>query len=129
MGAIATPEAAAISTTDRRVLPSFAQKHKQLMLLIFCRRIVVIICSFQYMNPLQIQVSLGQVVRAKRSQFGYSQEAFADRVGLHRTYIGSFERGERNLSLQNLVRIANALELPLSSLLAEAEEALETKKV
>jgi transcriptional regulator with XRE-family HTH domain len=81
------------------------------------------------MNPLQIQVSLGQVVRAKRSQFGYSQEAFADRVGLHRTYIGSFERGERNLSLQNLVRIANALELPLSSLLAEAEEALETKKV
>ncbi len=99
------------------------------MLLIVCRRIVITICNFQYMNPLEIQVSLGQVVRAKRSQLGYSQEAFADRVGLHRTYIGSFERGERNLSLQNLVRIANALELPLSSLLAEAEEALKTDKV
>jgi transcriptional regulator with XRE-family HTH domain len=81
------------------------------------------------MNPLQMQVSLGQVVRAKRSQLGYSQEAFADKVGLHRTYIGSFERGERNLSLQNLVRIANALELPLSSLVAEAEAALRTAKV
>jgi transcriptional regulator with XRE-family HTH domain len=81
------------------------------------------------MNPLQMQVSLGQVVRAKRSQLGYSQEAFADKVGLHRTYIGSFERGERNLSLQNLVRIANALELSLSCLLAEAEAALRTAKV
>ncbi|MGB3237732.1 MAG: helix-turn-helix domain-containing protein [Geitlerinemataceae cyanobacterium] len=74
------------------------------------------------MNPLKIQVSLGRVVREKRSQQGYSQESFADRVGLHRTYIGAFERGERNLSLQNLVRIANALGLPLSSLLAEAEQ-------
>ncbi len=81
------------------------------------------------MNPLEMQVSLGQVVRAKRSQLGYSQEAFADKVGLHRTYIGSFERGERNLSLQNLVRIANALDIRLSSLLAEAEEAVKRKKV
>jgi transcriptional regulator with XRE-family HTH domain len=81
------------------------------------------------MNPLEIQISLGQVVRSKRSQLGYSQEAFADRVGLHRTYIGSFERGERNLSLQNLVRIANAFDLPLSSLLAEAEETLKKEKV
>ncbi len=39
----------------------------------------------------------------------------------NRTYIGAFERGERNLSLQNLLKIANALSLPLSSLLAEAE--------
>lgn len=81
------------------------------------------------MNPLEIQISLGQVVRSKRSQLGYSQEAFADRVGLHRTYIGSFERGERNLSLQNLVRIANAFDLPLSSLLAEAEETMKKEKV
>ncbi len=99
------------------------------MLLIVCRLIVVTACTLQYMNPLEMQVTLGQVVRAKRSQLGYSQEAFADKVGLHRTYIGSFERGERNLSLQNLVRIANALDLPLSSLLTEAEAALRTKKV
>ena len=103
--------------------------YKQAMLLIVCRLIVVIACTFHYMNPLEMQVTLGQVVRAKRSQLGYSQEAFADKVGLHRTYIGSFERGERNLSLQNLVRIANALALPLSSLLAEAETLLRTTKV
>ncbi|MEW6493158.1 MAG: helix-turn-helix transcriptional regulator [Cyanobacteriota bacterium] len=81
------------------------------------------------MNPLEMQITLGQVVRAKRSELGYSQEAFADKVGLHRTYIGSFERGERNLSLQNLVRIANALDLSLSSLLAEAEAALRRTNV
>lgn len=79
------------------------------------------------MNPLEIQVGLGQVVRHKRTQVGYSQEAFSDRVGLHRTYIGSFERGERNVSLQNLVRIANALDIPLSSLLVEAEELVRTQ--
>jgi transcriptional regulator with XRE-family HTH domain len=81
------------------------------------------------MNPVEIQVSLGQVVRGKGTQFGYSQEVFADRVGLHRTYIGSFERGERNLSLQNLVRIANGLDLPLSLLIDEAEEIVRAKKV
>lgn len=99
------------------------------MLLIVCRLIVIIACTLHHMNPLEMQVTLGQVVRAKRSKLGYSQEAFADKVGLHRTYIGSFERGERNLSLQNLVRIANALDLSLSSLLTEAEAALRTPNV
>ena len=73
------------------------------------------------MDPQQVQVALGKVVRARRSSLGYSQEAFADVVGLHRTYVGAFERGERNVSLQNLLRIANALNIPLSTLLAEAE--------
>lgn len=75
------------------------------------------------MDALSLQVNLGQVVRAKRKERGFSQEAFAENVGLHRTYIGSFERGERNVSLQNLVRIADTLGLALSSLLAEAEAA------
>lgn len=39
-----------------------------------------------------MQVALGKVVRARRSSLGYSQEAFADVVGLHRTYVGAFER-------------------------------------
>lgn len=52
---------------------------------------------------------------------GYSQESFADVVGVHRTYMGSVERGERNLSLRNLERIALALGIPLSTLLALAE--------
>ena len=50
-----------------------------------------------------------------------SQEAFAEKVGVHRTYIGSVERGERNVSLDNIVRIASSLGLRASELLALAE--------
>jgi transcriptional regulator with XRE-family HTH domain len=71
----------------------------------------------------ELQKSLGHVIRTRRSQRGYSQESFADEIGLHRTYIGSIERGERNVSLQNLLRIAQALGIPLSILIAEAESA------
>jgi transcriptional regulator with XRE-family HTH domain len=48
-------------------------------------------------------------------------DAFADRVGLHRTYIGDVERGERNLGLLNIARIAAALEIAPSALLAATE--------
>jgi len=50
---------------------------------------------------------------------GYSQEKFADVCGLHRTYIGSIERGERNVSLQNIVKIAQALKITPSELLSD----------
>ena len=50
-----------------------------------------------------------------------SQEGFAEKVGVHRTYIGSVERGERNVSLDNILRIALALGLRASELLALAE--------
>lgn len=66
--------------------------------------------------------SFGRVMRVQRERLGYSQESFADRVALHRTYIGSVERGERNVSLRNLLRIADALGKPLSNLLAQAEK-------
>lgn len=68
-----------------------------------------------------LQVSVGRVVRRRRARLGHSQEAFADHVGVHRTYMGGVERGERNVSLKNLDRIAAALGVPLSKLLAEAE--------
>ena len=48
-------------------------------------------------------------------------EEFANRVGFRRTYIGAVERGERNVGLVNVGRIAAALEPPISSLIAEAE--------
>jgi transcriptional regulator with XRE-family HTH domain len=66
--------------------------------------------------------SLGHAVRRRRVQLGLSQEQFAEKVGLHRTYIGSIERGERNVSLANLVRVAGALGLRTSELLALTEE-------
>ena len=69
-----------------------------------------------------VLTAFGAAVRAHRRDRGWSQEEFADRVGLHRTYMGDVERGERNLGLVNVRRIADALGMPLSALMAEAEK-------
>ena len=47
---------------------------------------------------------------------GYSQESFADACGLHRTYVGAIERGERNVSIDNIARIADALGVHIADL-------------
>jgi transcriptional regulator with XRE-family HTH domain len=52
---------------------------------------------------------VGIRIRELRLAKGISQEALADEAGVHRTYMGSVERGERNISLENIVRIAKAL--------------------
>lgn len=59
----------------------------------------------------------GARVRTERERLGISQEELAARVGLHRTYLGGVERGERNLGLLNLLRIAKALGVSASVLL------------
>ena len=59
----------------------------------------------------------GKRVREHRVAAGLSQEDFAERCSLHRTYVGSIERGERNVSLINLAVIAKALDLCLADLL------------
>ena len=59
---------------------------------------------------------LGQNVRQLREAKGLSQEALADISGLHRTYIGGIERGERNVSFLNIVRLAGALDVDVSQL-------------
>lgn len=64
-----------------------------------------------------IRLAFGRRLRDLRVRAGLSQEEFAEAVQLHRTYIGSVERGERNVSLVNLARIAKALKLSLSQLL------------
>jgi transcriptional regulator with XRE-family HTH domain len=51
----------------------------------------------------------GQRVRAERNKLGLSQMAFAEKVGLHFTYISSVERGERNIGLENVLRLAAGL--------------------
>ena len=67
------------------------------------------------------QKKLGDVVRKKRTELGFSQEALADACGVHRTYMGSIERGERNVSLLNILRLARVLKMKASELLALAK--------
>ena len=55
------------------------------------------------------RVLFGRAVRRLREEQGYSQESFAEACGLHRTYIGSIERGERNVALLNIWAIAETL--------------------
>lgn len=69
-----------------------------------------------------ILVSFGKAVRAYRIRLGISQEELAARCGLHRTYVGAIERGERNVSLINIERIANGLEVSLEELFAEVRK-------
>ncbi|HWN72670.1 MAG TPA: helix-turn-helix transcriptional regulator [Solirubrobacterales bacterium] len=67
-----------------------------------------------------LQRNIGRNLRAYRQARGLSQEAFADSLGFHRTYMGSIERGERNLTLRSVERIAARIgEDPLSLLRPE----------
>jgi transcriptional regulator with XRE-family HTH domain len=63
-----------------------------------------------------IRVRFGKALRERRHKLGVSQEEFADLCGLDRTYVGGIERGERNVALVNIEKIAKALRIPLSEL-------------
>jgi len=58
-------------------------------------------------------LAFGRQVRQLRLDVGLSQEALADRANVHRTYLGGVERGERNVSLVNIGRIARTLGVTL----------------
>lgn len=58
-----------------------------------------------------LQRTVGRNLRALRRAKGLSQEAFADVVGVHRTYMGGLERGERNLTLRSVERIAERIDI------------------
>ncbi len=60
----------------------------------------------------------GERVRKLRKERGFSQEGFAAECGLDRTYMGGIERGERNVALRNIERIAHTLGMPISKLTA-----------
>lgn len=66
----------------------------------------------------EIREILSNNIKTLRKEFGLSQEDFAYKCGLHRTYIGAIERGERNVTLSSLETIAFALEIDVPSLLS-----------
>jgi transcriptional regulator with XRE-family HTH domain len=61
-----------------------------------------------------VRVQFGKGIRQRRVEIGFSQERLAERAGIHRTYLADVERGERNVSLENIVKIISALNLSLS---------------
>ncbi len=69
-----------------------------------------------------IVVVLGKRIRALRLRTGLSQEKFAVRAGLDRTYYAGIERGERNPSVKQLAKIATALAVPIGALFAVSEQ-------
>jgi transcriptional regulator with XRE-family HTH domain len=68
------------------------------------------------------RIAFGKRLKATRQARGYSQERLAEIARLHRTYVGGVERGERNVSLVNIWRIADALEIHPSALFATPDE-------
>jgi len=75
-----------------------------------------------------LQRVLGDNLRAYRQARGLSQEAMADALGIHRTYMGGIERGERNLTLKAVERIANWLGLDPLKLLTPPPKSRETAR-
>lgn len=68
-------------------------------------------------QPTATRIAFAHNLRRAREIAGISQEALADRAGLHRTYVSSVERGERNISIDNVHRLAVALEVSAYTLL------------
>jgi transcriptional regulator with XRE-family HTH domain len=64
----------------------------------------------------KIRIQLGERIRALRHSLGWSQEQLGERADLHPTYIGGIERGERNVSLENLQKISSAFKLSIAEL-------------
>lgn len=110
---------------DRALPPAHLRKGFPfpVTLLIVCRRIVITSPSISLVGKDRARIlsALGDTVRERRLELGLSQEAVAERAGLHRTYIGSVERGERNVSLANIFRLATALDLAAWDLLRRSE--------
>jgi len=69
------------------------------------------------MAKLGVKAAFGLRVRELRTLRGWSQEHLAARVGLDRSYVGGVERGERNISIENIAKIARAFDVPLCELM------------
>jgi transcriptional regulator with XRE-family HTH domain len=77
----------------------------------------------------KIEKLFGIVVRRRREALGLSQEDFADKVGIHRTYVSSIELGKVGISIGIADKLSQALQAPLSQLFKEAESATRRKRI
>lgn len=68
-----------------------------------------------------IQRRIGEAVRKRREALEFSQEAFADRIRMHRAYYGALERGEKNLQLSTLERVCVGLDAKMWEVMRDAE--------
>lgn|GEM_PF-637293 len=70
----------------------------------------------------KIEILFGNAVRKRRQEMGLSQEDFADKAGIHRTYVSSIELGKVQVSIRIAAQLADALEVPLSVLWRDIEQ-------
>ena len=71
------------------------------------------------MAPHSVKSRFGSRLRQLRDERGYSQEELAERAGLHRNYVRGVERGERNVALENIVKLAKALSVTPGDLFSD----------
>ena len=67
----------------------------------------------------EVLIKFGKKVRDERDKLGLSQEELATRAGVHRTYVGMIERAEKNITLENIEKIAKALGLKMRDFFAD----------
>ena len=82
--------------------------------------------SVENNNSVDIKQRFGKAIRRRRRELDLSQEALAEKAELHRTYISSIERGTRNPSLENIKKLADALDISIANLFANYD--IEGKK-
>lgn len=73
------------------------------------------------MDKATLQTQFGTAVRERRQALGYSQDTFADVIDMHRAYYSAIERGERNVTLSTIARVAEGLAVSVAELMADAE--------
>ncbi len=78
-------------------------------------------CVLGALSRAEILKRFGDTLREHRQRVGLSQEKLAAKAGIDRTYVGGAERGERNVALVNIVRLAEALNVPPAELLHRIE--------
>jgi DNA-binding XRE family transcriptional regulator len=87
-----------------------------------CRPLECISISSLSMTNNDLAKHFGNIIRKLRVEAELSQESFAQLCGLHRTYVGAVERGEKNVTLETAKKIADALGMKLSSIIALLED-------